>query len=79
MSRRGRREGPSVGVGGVVVWVVGVVVSISSEEKQSQCAEGHRGRWLRVESLCFHRLAEHRHGEDQAQDLHQHGGDESRR
>lgn len=34
--------------------------------------EGQRGRTLGVEGLYFHCLTEHRHGEDQTQDLHRH-------
>lgn len=43
-----------------------------SDEKQSKHAEGQRGRSLGVESLYFHCLAEHRHGEDQTEDLQKH-------
>lgn len=50
---------------------MGLYLSLS-DEKHSQCAEGQRGCSLGVERLYFHCLAEHCHGEDQAQDLNTH-------
>lgn len=69
MSQRGQALERRVFMGRGRRRTAGLYLSLF-DEKQSECAEEHRGRFLGVEGLNFHGLTEHRHGKDQAQDLH---------